>query len=160
MCILIRKERNAQHGLCNVQAAASGDFSIFLPPLCRIPKKNIFFDSAIMEVEMEVGAMKGAAWQGCQALGTGKCENLTWLFSVLLCCGNSHIGVVPDHLIPTSGSPTCWKAAASERTKSTVELEVAFITALMFQCFVQEMGFDNLLPNLWIENRMKPEFLR
>lgn len=73
-----RKECTALHSLCNVQAAASGDFSIFLPPLCRIPKKNIFFDitSAITEVEMEVKAMKGAAWQGCQALGTGKHASL------------------------------------------------------------------------------------
>lgn len=60
-----------------MQAAASGDFSIFLPPLCRIPKKNIsFITSAITEVEMEVKAMKGAAWQGCQALGTGKHASL------------------------------------------------------------------------------------
>lgn len=70
-----------------MQAAASGDFSIFLPPLCRIPKKNIsFITSAITEVEMEVKAMKGAAWQGCQALGTGKHASLKISLDFLMFC--------------------------------------------------------------------------
>lgn len=82
-----RKECTALHSLCNVQAAASGDFSIFLPPLCRIPKKNIsFITSAITEVEMEVKAMKGAAWQGCQALGTGKHASLKISLDFLMFC--------------------------------------------------------------------------
>lgn len=80
-----------------MQAAASGDFSIFLPPLCRIPKKNIsFITSAITEVEMEIKAMKGAAWQGCQALGTGKHASLKISLDFLMFCS---VVVIPTLML-------------------------------------------------------------
>lgn len=60
----------------------------FFHPCAEYQKKNIFFDitSAITEVEMEVKAMKGAAWQGCQALGTGKHASLKISLDFLMFC--------------------------------------------------------------------------